>query len=144
MFENRALRRIFELKKMKPREGGELHNEEFHNFHSLANIIIMIESMGMRWAGHISQMGGRIMCRLLMGKPEGKRRLGRPKHRWMDNIKKDLCNSSLYLWCWKETIEDTGVPRDTILEHPGSTPTPAALETGVERVSQFVRRGEFR
>jgi hypothetical protein len=68
-----------------------LHNEELHNLYSSPNIIRMIKSRRMRWAGHVARMGEtRNACRILVGKPEGKRPLGRPRRRWVDNIKIDL------------------------------------------------------
>jgi hypothetical protein len=69
----------------------KLHNEELHNFYSSTNIIRMIKSRRMRWAGNVARMGGkRNAYRILVGKPEGKKPLGRPKRRWVDNIKLDL------------------------------------------------------
>ena len=57
----------------------------------LPNIVRLINSRRMLWAGHVARMGeGRRVCRVLMGKPEGKRLLGRPRHRCVDNIKMDL------------------------------------------------------
>jgi hypothetical protein len=72
-------------------EWRKLHNEELHNLYSLPNIIRMIKSRRMRWAEHVARMGEtRSAYRILVGKPEGKRPLGRPRHRWVDNIKMDL------------------------------------------------------
>jgi hypothetical protein len=69
----------------------KLHNEELHNLYSSPSIIRIIKSRRMRWAGHVARMGEkRNVCRLLVGKPEGKRPLGRPRRRWIDNIKMDL------------------------------------------------------
>jgi hypothetical protein len=66
----------------------KLHSEELHNLYSLPSIIRMIKSMRMRWAGHIARIGEkRNACRILVGKPEEKSSLGRPRCRWMDNIK---------------------------------------------------------
>jgi hypothetical protein len=68
-----------------------LHNEELHNLYSSPNIIRMIKSRRMRWAGHVARMGEtRTASRILVGKPEGKRPLGRLRRRWVDNIKMDL------------------------------------------------------
>jgi hypothetical protein len=68
-----------------------LHNEELHNLYSPPNIIRMTKSMRMRWAGQVARMGAkRTAYRILVGKPEGKRPLGRPKRWWMDNIKMDV------------------------------------------------------
>jgi hypothetical protein len=69
----------------------KLHNEELHNLYSLLNIIRMIKSRRMRWVGHVARMGWkRNAYRILVGKPKGKRPLGRPRYRWVDNIKMDL------------------------------------------------------
>jgi hypothetical protein len=65
----------------------KLHNEELHNFYCLPSIIRIIKSRRMRWAGHVARMGEkRNAYRILVGKPEGKRPLGRPRRRWEDNI----------------------------------------------------------
>jgi hypothetical protein len=68
-----------------------LHIGELHNFYSSPDIIRQIKSRRMRWAGHVARMGeGRNLYRVLVGKPEGKRPLGRPRRRWVDGIKMDL------------------------------------------------------
>jgi hypothetical protein len=68
-----------------------LHNEEFHNFYSSPNIIMQIKSRRMKWAGHVAHMGQeRKLYKVLVGKPEGKRPLGRPRRRWGDCIRMDL------------------------------------------------------
>jgi hypothetical protein len=73
------------------REWRKLHNEELHNLCSSPNIIRMIKSRRMRWAGHVAQMGEtRNAYRILVEKPEGKSPLGRPRRRWVDNIQMDL------------------------------------------------------
>jgi hypothetical protein len=69
----------------------KLHNEELHNLYSSPSIIRMIKSRMMGWAGHVARMGEkRNAYRILVGNPEGKRPLGRPRRRWVDNIKMDL------------------------------------------------------
>jgi hypothetical protein len=69
----------------------KLHNEELRDLHSSPRIIRIIKSRRMRWAGDVARMGGKEKCyRLLVGKPDGKRPLGRPRCRWVDNIKIDL------------------------------------------------------
>ena len=66
-------------------------NEELRDLYSLPNIVRVVKSRRMRWAGHVARMGeGKGAHRVLVGKPEGKRPLGRPRHRWEDNIKMDL------------------------------------------------------
>jgi hypothetical protein len=83
VFENRVLRKIFGPKRDEvTREWRKLHNEELHDLYS---------SRRMRWAEHIARMGEkRIAYRLLVGKPEGRRPLGSPRRRWLDNIRMDL------------------------------------------------------
>jgi hypothetical protein len=69
----------------------KLLNEELHDLYSSPSIIRMIKSRRMRWAGYVAQMVAKKKAYgLLVGKPEGKRPLGRPKHKWLDNIKMDL------------------------------------------------------
>jgi hypothetical protein len=92
VFENRVLRRIFGPKRDEVTAGWrKLHNEELHNLYSSPSIIRVIKSRRMRWAGHIALMVKKMNAyRILVGKPEGKRPLGRPRHRWVDNVKMDL------------------------------------------------------
>jgi hypothetical protein len=72
-------------------EWKKLHNEELRNLNSLPSIIRIIKSRRMRWAGHVTRTGEkRNAYRLLVGKPKGKRPLGRPRRRWMDNIRMAL------------------------------------------------------
>jgi hypothetical protein len=79
VFENRVLKRIFGPKRDDVTgDWRKLHNEELHNLYASPNIIRMIKSRRMRWAGHVARM---------VGKPERKRPLGRPRRRWMDSIK---------------------------------------------------------
>jgi hypothetical protein len=91
-FENRVLRRIFGPKRDEVTgERRKLHNKELHDLYSSPSIIRIIKSRRMRWASHVSRMGEkRNSYRLLVGKPEGKRPLGRPTRRWVDNIRMDL------------------------------------------------------
>jgi hypothetical protein len=89
MLENRVLRRIFVPKRAGVTGGWrKLLNEELHNLYSSPSKIRIIKSRRMRWAGHMARMGEkRNVYRLLLGKPEGKRPLGRPIRRWIENIK---------------------------------------------------------
>jgi hypothetical protein len=92
VFENWILRRIFGPNRDEVTgEWRKLHNEEFHILYSSTNIIRQIESRRMRWAGHVARMGEeRNVYKVLMGKPEVKRPLGRPRRRWEDGIRMDL------------------------------------------------------
>jgi hypothetical protein len=68
-----------------------LHNEELNDLYSSPNFVGVIKLRRMRWVGHVARMEEwRVVYRVLVGKPEGKRPLGRPRHIWDDNIKKDL------------------------------------------------------
>ena len=83
VFENRVLRRIFGPKRYEVTgEWRKLHNEELNDLYSSPNIVRVIKSGRMGWAGHVARMGkGRGAYRLLVGKPGGKRPLGRPRRR---------------------------------------------------------------
>jgi hypothetical protein len=85
-----VLRRIYGPKRDEVTgEWRRLHNEELNDLYSSPNIIRVIKSRRMKWAGHVAHMGeGRGACRILVGRPEGRRPLGRPRHRWEDNIKR--------------------------------------------------------
>jgi hypothetical protein len=102
VFESSVLRRIFGPKRDEVMGGWrKLHNEELHDLFSSASIVRIIKSRRMRLAGHLSRMGEkRNAYRLLVGKPEGKRPLGRSIHRWADNIKMDLVVVGLGGVCW--------------------------------------------
>jgi hypothetical protein len=100
VFENRVLRRIFgPTRDEVTGEWRKLHNGELHNLYSPSDIIRQIKSSRMRWAGHAARMGeGRNFYRVLVGKPEGKRPLGRPRRRWEDGIKMDLEEIGWGVW----------------------------------------------
>ena len=88
-------------------EWGKLHNEELSDLHSLPNIVLVVKSRRMRWAGHVSRMGeGRGVYRVLVGKPEGKRPMGRPRRRWENNIKMDLQEVGGDCGDWMELAQD--------------------------------------
>jgi hypothetical protein len=92
VFENRTLRRIFAPKRDEVTEKWrKLHNEEHHDLYPSPSIIRILKSRRVRWTGHVARMGAkRNAHRLLMGKKEGKMPLGRPRRRWVDNIRMDF------------------------------------------------------
>jgi hypothetical protein len=92
VFKNRVLRRICGPKRDEAtEEWTRLHNEELNDLYSSPNIIQVIKSRRMSWAGHVARMGKKGGAyRILVGRPEGRRPLGRPRHRWEDNITMDL------------------------------------------------------
>jgi hypothetical protein len=91
IFENRVLRKIFGPTREEDGSWRKLHNDELHNLYSLPNIVRVIKSKRMRWAGHVACMEeGRGVYRVLVRRPEGKRPLGRPRCRCHDNIMMDL------------------------------------------------------
>jgi hypothetical protein len=85
----------------------KLHNEELHDLYSSPSIIRIIKLRRMRWVGHVARMGEkRNVYSLLVGKPEGKRPLGRPRRRLIDNIKKDLLEIGLSVVDWIGRAQD--------------------------------------
>jgi len=88
VFENMVLRRIFGARRDDVTgEWRRLHKEELNDLYSSPNIVLVIKSRRMSWAGHVARMGEeRGVYRVLVGKPEGRRPLGRPRRRWVDNI----------------------------------------------------------
>jgi hypothetical protein len=108
VFENRVLRRIFEPKRDEATgEWRRLHKEELNDLYSSPNIIRVIKSRRMRWAGHVARMGEkRGAYRILVGRPDGRRTLGRPMRRWEDNIKMDLQEVGWVGMDWIELAQD--------------------------------------
>jgi len=92
VFENMVLRRIFGPRRDEVKgEWRRLHNEELNDLYCSPNILRVIKSRRVRRAGHVARMGEeRGVYRVLVRKPEGRRPLGRPRHRWVDNIRMDL------------------------------------------------------
>ena len=108
VFENRVLRGIFGPKRDDvTREWRKLHNEELNDLYSSPNIVQVVKSRKMTWTGHVALMGeGRGVHRVLVGKSEGKRPLGRPRRRWEDNIKIDLQEVGGGCGDWMELAQD--------------------------------------
>jgi len=92
VFENMVLRRIFGPRRDEVTgDWRRLLNEELNDFYCSPDIVRVIKWRRMRWAGHVARIGeDRGVCRVLVGKPEGRRPLGRPRRRWKDNIMMDL------------------------------------------------------
>ena len=108
VFENRVLRRIFGPKRDEVTgEFRKLHNEELNNLYSSPNIVRVIKSRRMRWAGHVARMrAGTGVYRVLVGKPEGRRPLGRPRRRWEDTIRMDFREVGCGCVDWMELAQD--------------------------------------
>jgi hypothetical protein len=116
VFENRVLRRIFGPKRDEVTgewrdevtgEWRKLHFEELHNLYSSPDIIREVKSRRMRWAEHVARMGEeRRVYMVSVGKPEGKRPLGRPRHRWEDGIRMDLRETGLGGVDWIRLAQD--------------------------------------
>jgi hypothetical protein len=84
-----------------------LHNDEHHSLYSSPNIVRVIKSRRMRWAGHVARMGeGRGVYRVLVGRPDGKRPLGRPRRRGKDDIKMDLREIGIDGANWIQLAQD--------------------------------------
>jgi len=103
-----VLRRIFGLKRDEvAREWRKLHNEELNDLYCATNIVRVIKSIRMRWVGHVVHMSEeRGVYRVLVGKPGGKRPLGRPRCRWVDNIRMDLQEVGCGYMDWIGLVQD--------------------------------------
>jgi hypothetical protein len=89
-------------------EWRKLHNEELNDLYSSPTIMRVIKSSRMRWAGYVARMAeGRGVYRFVVGKREGRRPMGRPRRRWVDNIKKDLQEVGCRGVEWIELVQDT-------------------------------------
>jgi hypothetical protein len=108
VFENRVLRKVFGPKRDEVTgEWRKLHNEEMNDLYSLPNIVRVVKSRRMRWAGHVARMGeARDVHRVLVGRPEEKSPLGKPRRRWEDNIKMHLQKVGGGRGDWMELAQD--------------------------------------
>jgi hypothetical protein len=108
VFENMVLRRIFGPRRDEVTgEWRRFRNEELNDLYSSHNIVLEIKSIRMRWAGHVARMGEeRGVYRVLVGKPEGERPLGRPRRRWVDNIWMDLQEVGCVYMDWIGMAQD--------------------------------------
>jgi hypothetical protein len=101
------LRKIFGPKREEDGSWRKLHNNELHNLYFSPNIVRVIKSRRMRWVGHMARMGeSRGVYRVLVGRPEGKRPLGRHRRRWKDNIKTDLREMGIDRANWIRLAQD--------------------------------------
>jgi hypothetical protein len=99
--------RIFGPKREENRSWRKLHNDELHSLYYSQNTVRVIKSRKTKWAGHVARMEeGRSVYRVLGGRPEGKRPLGRPKRRWEDNIKLNLRETGIDRANWIRLAQD--------------------------------------
>jgi hypothetical protein len=107
VFENRVLKKIFGPKREKDGSWRKLHNDELHDLYSSPNIVRVIKSRRMRWAGYVARMGeGKCAYKVSVGRPEGKSPLGRPSRRWENNIKMDLREIGIDGANWIQVVQD--------------------------------------
>jgi hypothetical protein len=108
VFGNRVLRRIVGPKRDEVRgEWRKLHNTELNDLYSSPNIFRVTKSSRMRWAEYVARMGERRgVDRVLVGKPQGKRPLGRPRRRWEGNIKMDVQEVRCGVKDWIQLAQD--------------------------------------
>jgi hypothetical protein len=103
-----VLRKILGPKMEEDGSCRKLHNDELHDLYSSPNIVRVIKSRRMRWAGHVACMGeGRGVYKVLVGRPEDKRPLGRPRRRYEDNIKMDLREKVIDGANWIQLAQDS-------------------------------------
>jgi hypothetical protein len=105
--ENTVLRKIFGPKREEDGSWRKLHNDELHSLYSSPNILRVIKARRMRWAGHVARIEeGKGVYRVLVGRPEGKRPMGRPRRRWEDNIKMYLREIEIDGATWIRLAQD--------------------------------------
>jgi hypothetical protein len=104
VFENRVLRRIFGPKREEDGSWRKLHSDELRSLYCSPNRVI--KSRRVRWAGHVARMEEGRGDRVLVGRPEGKRLLGRHRHMWDDNIKMDLRKIGVDGTNWIQLVQD--------------------------------------
>jgi hypothetical protein len=107
VFEKRLLRKIFGPIKEEDGSWRKLHNDELHSLYSSPKIVRVIKARRMRWAGPVAHVGeGRGVYRVLLGRHEGKRPLGRPRRRWEDSIKMDFREIGIDRANWIQLAQD--------------------------------------
>ena len=107
VFENRFLRRIFGPKRDENGEWRRFHNEELHSSYRSPDILRVIKFRGLRWAGNVARMKeGRIVFKILTGKPQGKRSFVRPRRRCEDHIRIDLREIGINTRNWVDSAQD--------------------------------------
>jgi hypothetical protein len=129
VFENRVLRKIFETKRYEDGSWRKLHNDELHSLCSSTNIVTVIKSRWVWWAGHVARMGeGRGVYRVLVGRSESKRSLARPRSRWENKIKIDLREIGIDGKNWIQLAQGEG-PVAGSCEH-GNEPSGSIKKAG--------------
>jgi hypothetical protein len=116
VFENKVLRRIHGPKRDDHTgEWRRLHNEELHSLHAAPDILRVIKSRRLRWAGQVAHMtDDRTVYRVMVGNLQGKRPVGRPRTRWADNVKKDLREVGLSEDDWMDRARDGSAWRGVV------------------------------
>ena len=123
VFENRILRRILELKRDENGEWRRFHSKELHSLYRSPNIVRVITSIRLRWAGYVARREeGRSAFKILTGKPTGKRPLGRPRRRWEDNIRMELEEIDVNAGNWVDSAQEKNYWR-VLFEYGIETPS---------------------